>query len=291
VADVLLVAGGAGDPNLGWLVAAASGLGVDCRSVAVDPDQPPALAWRMGGSFSVDGTPIDATALFCRYDVFSSLGDATLTGTAAAWFASLIGYGLSRRLGMLNARLDPVTGSKTAMLALAETHGLAVPETLVCNSLAVLPTDPENWIAKPVGGGSYAMSLSEALAGSDIRDGRLAAPAIVQPRLVYPERRVYRVGDRLFVFDIAAETLDSRLDPGCTVQPLREDALPPALMQSLLNLTDAVAADFCAIYLKTDPRSGELVFLELNNSPMFVGYDRTTGGRMAEAMVNALLAR
>ena len=139
-------------------------------------------------------------------------------------------------------------------------------------------------------GGSYAMRLDEAIATSEVRDGVLPAPAIVQPHLDYPERRVFRVGRKLFVFDIRATTLDSRLDPAGEIRQLPVSSLPPAIVDGVIALTGRVRCDFCAIDLKSDAGTGDLLFLELNNGPMFAGYDRAAGGDMAREMLRVLMA-
>ena len=110
----------------------------------------------------------------------------------------------------------------------------------------------------------------------------------MQPRLVYPERRVYRIGTRYFAFDIGSRTTDSRLDGNSVITPV--DDVDDATMDGIARLTDRIRCDFCAVDLKTDPQTGGLVFLELNNSPMFVGYDRTCDGAMAGAMARYLAA-
>ena len=106
--------------------------------------------------------------------------------------------------------------------------------------------------------------------------------------LDYPERRIYRAGQQLFAFDIGASTPTRVSIAAFASPPSRSltdgivDGIPP---------DDAVRCDFCAIDMKTDPATGGLVFLELNNGPMFMGYDGPTGGAMAEAMARYLMSR
>ncbi|RYE76814.1 MAG: hypothetical protein EOP19_23870 [Hyphomicrobiales bacterium] len=292
MAETLLIAGGVADANLAGLAEAAAAEGVPHRLVAVDPDRPPGITWQLGGALEFDGEPLQPSAMFCRYDVFSTLQrpDPAVGAAMSAWYATFTGYALVTGLRMLNAGIDPVTASKPAMLALAMAHGLPIPATTITNSVEQLD-DAANRIAKPVAGGSYAMRLADALDGSPARYGVLAAPAIVQPLLAYPERRVYRVGRRLFAFDILAATLDARLDAAGEVRAIAIDQVPQPVIDGILALTDRVRCDFCAIDFKTDPRTGDLVFLELNNGPMFVGYDRAAGGEMAREMVRVLMDR
>jgi D-alanine-D-alanine ligase-like ATP-grasp enzyme len=46
--------------------------------------------------------------------------------------------------------------------------------------------------------------------------------------------------------------------------------------------------DFGAADFKTDPDTGQLVFLELNTSPMFARFDLVSGGQLCAAMVHEL---
>ena len=161
--------------------------------------------------------------------------------------------------------------------------------TLVTNDQTQLGgLTADGHIAKPVAGGSYVMELSEALDQAIWINGASPAPAMVQPRLTYPERRVYRVGARYFAFDIGSRTTDSRLDRGCVITPVED--IPEPTMAGIALLTDRIRCDFCAVDLKSDPQSGGLVFLELNNRPLFVGDDQTCGGGRAEAMARYLAA-
>lgn len=288
----LLVAGGRGDPNLGWLHAAAERLGIATTVLLCDPVAPPAFSWApLSGALRIDGTEVACDAAFIRYDVFSGVaaGDAEAANVAGAWYAALSGYCAAAGLFTLNRDIDVVSSNKPAMLYLAHLAGLAVSPTLVTNVSSDLPgPGSEEHIAKPVAGGSYVIDAAQAAESAKWINGAAAMPAVVQPRLSYPARRIYRVGGSYFAFDIGASTLDSRLDPSCRISPVILDDLPVETLDGIVRLTDRVRCDFCAIDMKTDPNSGQLVFLELNNGPMFMGYDRTSNGAMAEAMARYL---
>jgi hypothetical protein len=267
---------------------------VEVTSLLIDPANPPAFEWSLdSGRVSVGEMTIDCSAAFLRYDVFSGLSDGKqeAAADASAWYAALSAVCAAAGMFTLNRDIDPVTSSKPAMLVLAKRMGLGTPRTVVTNSRDMLAgLDPERHIAKPVAGGSYVMSLLQAVAKAGWREGGTSSsPALVQPMLSYPERRIYRVGNEMFAFDIGSSTLDSRLDSHCVITPVPLSDLPAAMLGNIGSLTDSLRCDFCAIDMKTDPESGELLFLELNNGPMFMGYDRTMGGTMAEAMVRYLV--
>jgi hypothetical protein len=40
-----------------------------------------------------------------------------------------------------------------------------------------------------------------------------------------------------------------------------------------------------------DPKTGEFVFLEVNSQPMFAAFDRVSGGKLCDAIIDHLSAR
>ncbi len=290
----LLVAGGSRDPNLTHLCEVARGMGVDCLALLVDAEQPPRFSWSLAdGEARLDGGPLRAGSAFLRYDVFSLLlAPSAGSGEAAqAWFASFVAWCEVAGAFTFNRKIHQATGSKIAMLHRAQKAGLPIPPTLLSSDRAAIDAFAHGpAIAKPVAGGSYVMGLPDAAATGHWTNDVAQSPAIIQPQLVYPERRIYRIGSDWFAFDIQATTIDSRLDRGGEIVPLALGGLPDGVIERLGRLTDRLRCDFCAVDMKTDPATGELLFLELNNGPMFVGYDRAAGGTLSAAMVRYLVA-
>ncbi|WP_417308494.1 hypothetical protein [Devosia sp.] len=291
----LLIAGGRRDTNLPWLADIAARIGLPCRTLMIDETHSPAFSWNLeDGVAQLDGAALDCRACFIRYDVFTALqtGRQELLAGASAWYAAVDAWCAAADVFTLNAEIHPQTASKPWMLGRARAAGLEVPPTLVSNVEAEIakfrPADRS--IAKPVAGGSYVVDAPQAIAGTDWLDGTAPHPAIVQPKLAYPERRIYRAGPAFFVFDIASETLDSRLDPKMRITELPATTLPAGLLDRLREMTDDLCCDFCAIDMKTDPLGGDLVFLELNTGPMLRAYDEVAGGRMGEALLRYLMA-
>jgi glutathione synthase/RimK-type ligase-like ATP-grasp enzyme len=64
----------------------------------------------------------------------------------------------------------------------------------------------------------------------------------------------------------------------------------PQEVSRLRNLMSRVGLDFGAADFKTDPETGQLVFLELNTSPMFARFDQVSGGKTCDAIVAELTA-
>lgn len=162
-----------------------------------------------------------------------------------------------------------------------------MPPTLIGNRIDRLTAfRPGPKVVKPVAGGDHCRPLVEVLAETPERDGVAPAPAIVQPALVPPERRVFVIGDRLLGFDVASAALDYRSDPATAVTAWEE--VPTALAAGLRRLAGALELDFAAADFKTCPESGRLLFLEINTGPMFAAFDRAAGGAVADALADLL---
>ncbi|WP_293083751.1 hypothetical protein [Okeania sp. SIO3B5] len=141
-------------------------------------------------------------------------------------------------------------------------------------------------IAKPVAGGDFCYSLEQLYSSIQFRNGCAAMPAIIQNRLVAPEIRIYIVGNYAFAFEIRSQHLDYRVQPDAEVIPL---ATLPDEVELLRKLMASLRMDFGAADFKTDPKTKQLVFLELNSSPMFVRFDQVLKGSLCEAMIQTLL--
>jgi glutathione synthase/RimK-type ligase-like ATP-grasp enzyme len=192
---------------------------------------------------------------------------------------------------ILNRRSLHRSTNKPEALYRARQAGLAVPRTLVTNHLADLerfaPGQPK--IVKPVNGGGHCQRLHEALAGLESRNGAVAAPAIVQPELVQPEVRVFGVGGRFLAFSVQSEDLDYRVRQSARVEPLAE--VPEGLAEGLERLMEGMGLDFGAADFKTCPDTGRLLFLEINNGPMFAAFDQAAGGAVSGAIADFLVRR
>jgi hypothetical protein len=139
---------------------------------------------------------------------------------------------------------------------------------------------------KPVAGGDYCYSLAEALEKAEVRDGLTAVPAIVQQRLVAPEKRIYVIGASSFAFEVRSNSLDYRVKQDAELILLPEVPLELANLRKLMSI---LGLNFGAADFKTDPETGDLVFLELNTSPMFARFDEAAGGQLCAAMVRELV--
>jgi hypothetical protein len=288
----VLVAGGDQDPNLRALLAALGQRGAAPTFLAVGAASHPWLAWDLAGDeLLLGGEPCRPEAAFVRYDVFTHMADGRPESSfrAGAWYTAALGYLAAHpEVKLFNRRSLFGQTNKPYMLALAKRAGLEIPATLVGNHLPGLEAwrAGEKKIVKPINGGAHTQRLDAVTAAVPSRDGVLAAPAIVQEELVPPEVRVFRVGEKYFAFDVASPDLDYREHQNVRLTFLEK--VPPGLETGLAALTDEVGLDFAAADFKTCPKSGKLIFLEVNTSPMFVAFDRAAGGALTAAMADWL---
>jgi hypothetical protein len=270
---MLLIVGGKGDHNIRRLAEAAAWRGAAYRLVHTDADPPPVVSWQPGSSdITVNGEIFSAcgTSLFIRYDVFGASPEAA----KSAYYDAFKGWADAYpEVGLLNRRNETLEVSKPRALVLAKEAGFETPQTFISSDFNRF-ADKDAWIAKPVSGGDYARPLGELPEQPD-------RPYIVQEKLVYPELRLFRAGKHYFAFEIDSKLLDYRIDKDFT---LREVPPPPALQAALERLTERLGLDYAAADLKTDPRTGKLLFMEVNTMPMFTGYDNAAQGRLSDAI-------
>lgn len=291
---MLLIAGGELDPNVESLVAHAERTGVPYETLRVGPGTNPSVDWDFQADrLTIDGRALRPSSLFVRYDVFAHLADgrSTTAYRANAWFTTLHGWALAHpEMRMLN-RDYRGESNKPFMLDLARRVGLAIPATRISNEMDALGRehDPAELIAKPVTGGGYAQRFDELLAGTERREGRSAAPAFVQERLVAPEVRVYGVGAgtarRFVAFRVVSEALDYRADDASEVVHLPIDSVDADAVAGLGRLMDALGMDYGAADFKTSPETGRLAFLEVNSAPMFSAFDLVSGAAVSDAIL------
>ena len=289
----LLIFGGDADPNISALLSAADRRGVSYQKLLVGKSSNPSVTWDLAsGELLIDGEPLRSSAAFVRHDVFTALedGQASSQYRALAWHTAITGWLAAHPEVFIFNRgnLNQVT-NKPLVLKLARDCGLEIPRTLVTNDRERLASfsSGEGSVVKPINGGGYCEPLAEALRRTPVKDGRTAAPAIVQPRLVPPEVRIYAVGQKYFRFAVISPELDYRATQNCRVE---FTGTPPS------ELTDRFGAllaklnlDFAAADFKTCPEKGHLLFLEVNTGPMFAAFDCASDGRLCDAMIETLI--
>jgi len=288
----ILVAGGDRDPNLQPLVRTLSARKVDFFCLEVGTRHP-WLCWDIESNrLVIDGREMRPRAAFVRHDVFTNLADPrpATAQRAFAWYTAITGWiAANEQVRFLNRASMHAGTNKPWVLHLARACGLAIPATLVTNHLdsgeAFLPGQAK--IAKPVNGGGYCQRLDGLLTKTKTRGERVAAsPAILQSELIQPEYRVYRIDDQYLGFAVISDELDYRVNQNCRVEPWPD--VPRALSEGLTALCDRLGLRFAAADFKTCPRTGQLLFLEVNSGPMFAAFDQACGGRLTAAIADFL---
>ena len=282
----LLLAGGHEDPNLAVLADAAQKARIEFVDFRLPVAESPAFCWDLqhgAPRFSDKDTTINGA--FIRHDVFAGMKDPrpAVNARALAWYQTVMGWLLSQpQICIFNRHMSQAATNKPAVLVLAREAGLRIPPTMITNEAEKLRAELELMIAKPVLGGDYCHSLEDALAKADLRSGLAASPAIVQKRLVPPEVRIYVIGQAAFAFEVRSNSLDYRVSQDAELMLLPE---VPQELSMLRKLMSRLGLDFGAADFKTDADTGQLVFLELNTSPMFARFDQISGGQVCGAII------
>lgn len=176
--------------------------------------------------------------------------------------------------------------AKPLQLALLERAGLPVPETVWTNDPEVVRrfAKGRRVAYKPVAGGA----ATKELAPEDLTEERLrtlsGAPVTFQELLEGENYRVYCLdGKVVAVFVITSKALDYRQNE----EVLEEATLPQEILDQCLQAAEILGLRWSGIDLKRDGR-GDLRFLELNSSPMFLGFDARGGTNILDSLVAAL---
>lgn len=285
-----LIAGGDGDPNLLRLSAACRDMGLPFQECFHGQGLSPAFTWDIASNAPIiHNVACRADAAFVRYDVFEGLNDPRqeIWMRAHAWYQAVNGWLLSNPcVRMLNRHQSTIALNKPAMLVAASRAGLRIPETKVTNQEELISqAATTDRVTKPISGGGYCYALSEVLDDICFRDHVASCPAFIQTRLSAPEVRIYVIGRSEFAFEMRSDAIDYRVNQDAEVIPL---TAVPSVIDELRTLMSSVSMDYGAADFKSDPQTGELVFLELNSSPMFARFDIETGGQIARAIVSSL---
>ena len=287
---MLLIAGGLLDLNLQALADAATAMGVEWVDWRCDKDASPLCHWDLDAHEATlpwGGDGPGPRGAFVRQDVFAALSDPRpeVAQRALGWYTAVQGWLLAHGVRHFNADMSARALNKPAALVCARQHGLRIPATWVSNDTARMKARRvDSSIAKPVAGGGLCQTLEEALVHVDV--AYAAMPALIQPRLVAPEIRLFVVGDEAHAFRVDSPSLDYRAEQDAEVTSVAV----PAEVAALRSLMRALRMDFGAADFKTDPDTGALVFLELNTSPMFARFDLACDGALTRSMVRYLIA-
>lgn len=176
--------------------------------------------------------------------------------------------------------------TKPMQLSLLERAGLPVPPTVWTNDPATVRAFAagQRVAYKPVAGGAATRELGP----EDLTDDRLAtlrgAPVTFQKLLSGDNYRVYCLdGDIIATIRIGSESLDYRQQE----EVIEQASLAKTVRDQCLKAAEILGLRWTGIDLKQDD-DGRLQFLELNSSPMFLGFDRRAGTGILSALVAVL---
>lgn len=304
-APVLLV-GAAADPHISTV---ASHLGeLEIEAVVVDtlpfPASPAISLGERLDSITIDGRDLARPAAIYLRDIYAqplAFGVDVADEMEQDWRRTLVAfreksqmlYPMLARWGQLGVPFYNPLGSdwklsKPLQLALLEQAGLPVPDTIWTNDPESVRrfADGRRVAYKPVAGGAATKELGP----HDLTDDRLralqGAPVTFQELLEGDNIRVYVLdGEVIATMRVTSEALDYRQND----EAIEKVELPAEILDQCLRAASVLGLRWTGIDLRSDA-TGSYRFLELNSSPMFLGFDANAGTNILESFVAALAA-
>ncbi len=285
----ILVCGGEKDFNLQCFISRATQQGYDLVPLLFSDQNYPLIDYDIyHNQLTINREVLTGiSAVMIRFNVFEQLeGTNELAAfIAEAWDTAFKGWILAQdNLKILNPNLS-IRHNKIYTLALARRLGISIVETHVSNDLVLMNQlgATKAQISKHLNGGR----ATERLQHYNIEEvGEiLEFPFFVQEELVPPELRVFRIGTKLFAFELSSPELDYRNDPKTTITPCD---MEPSLQAQVIELTDRLGLNFSALDFKYCPRSHKALLLEANSQPMFAAFDKVSDHALVDAMLDLL---
>jgi len=177
--------------------------------------------------------------------------------------------------------------TKPFQLALLKKAGVPVPESLWSNAPSKVRQFAEGRrvVYKPVVGGA----ATQELAPDDLTEQRLTqlstAPVTFQALLPGDDIRVYVIDNEIIAsYRISTKSLDYRQNE----ENVESIDLTEEVYKQCIDAAKVIGLRFTGIDLKADA-NGSLKILELNPSPMFLGFDTLAGTDILGHLTQALL--
>lgn len=234
-------------------------------------------------SLQVNGHEITPKGIFVRPDVttFQASKNPIHHRMASDWFDIFVGWSLANEdIKILNRTYyNRNKINKVANLLIARKLGIPVAETYFTNDLYFMQQhDDGNWIEKPVNGGEHTKILDIG-SKQHFGTGVSIVPITMQGKMVKPELRFFRVGEKYSAFTMDSPSLDYRENQDATVNQVD---FPEDQKEKFIQMTDILGLDFAAADYITNPETGELSFLEINSGPMFTAFDIAAKGSLSK---------
>jgi len=175
-------------------------------------------------------------------------------------------------------------------VALARPRGWQIPRSCLTNQADVAKTFIESCGENVIFKGASGMKTWATPYDPRKHNDRLSllstSPVLFQERIEGPDVRVHVVGDRVFAEMIESEEMDYR-----TTRNNRYHAIvaPEPIGSGCVDLAHEMSCPLVGIDFKVERTTDRWYFLEANTMPCYEGYDRRTGGRISEAVVQWLL--
>lgn len=290
--NMMVIGGGVRDPNIQHLSKYLDNQDIPHLKICHGNDPEIELSADISkGEIRWNKKWIKMSSAFIRHDVFSFLesGDFEYEGIAQAWYGTLQGMAYSNDdTKIFNRNLNLRSLSKVYILSIAEKFEITIPRSIITNSYAELKrmSSLESCIAKPVVSGAYCIELHRFLDSATWPEDTSPMPAFVQPKLEYPEFRVFIIGKTPLAFIIKSTQTDYRTDHRAHIQHIGSGIDFKLPVNQLVRLADHLNLDFCAFDLKTE--EDKVVMLEVNSSPMFSGYDQVSDGAICNQICKFL---
>jgi hypothetical protein len=239
----------------------------------LDFEQIAAVYWRCYNG--IDAPPLpDAEQAHLAQNDSRSLFESLLIDLPARWVNGWRAYQLHQ--------------TKPVQLAMVSRLGIPVPASLLANDPeAILHFAAQHrcCVFKPVQGGAHARRLTPDHLRPENLKNLAFAPVTLQEEVPGANIRVFVAGRRVFACQVQTESLDYRDDPDPTIRAVE---LPDAIAEQCLAIAGELELLWTGIDWRRTP-DGQYVFLEANPSPMFLGFESSTGQPLTEALASVLL--
>ena len=255
---------------------------VQVLPVLLEENKIPNIVWDMQlDQLSLNGKIITPTAILLRHDTFNSVSDPNVSYT---WFQTIRSWALAHQnTSFFNKQY--IGMNKSYNLVMAKQVGLTIPRTLISNQVQSFQQveQPDQYIIKPVTGGKYTITLADFLTDENLKKNTQLPLFYLQNRLIQPEMRIFGIGKQFFAFNIQSGLLDYRIDQSVEVTAVE---VPKRLSRKLALLMEHLNLDYGAADFKTCPKTGKLIFLEINSNPMFAKFNQVSNGAICRAMID-----
>lgn len=239
--------------------------------------------------FTINGYDVETKGLFMRPDVttFQKTGRRSDQYLAYEWFEIFMGWAIANdSIKIFNRNyFNRNKTNKIATLLIAKQLGIEIGDTFFSNDYNFLKERcDDKWIEKPVKGGAHTKLLENDNL-LPISDNLVECPLTVQKKLLKPEYRFFRIGNKYFAFTMDSPSLDYREKQDAKVEQVE---FPKEYLENYVALTNRLGLNYAAADYITNPETGNLALLEVNSGAMFAAFDVASQNVLCREMVRYL---